>query len=93
MGRPEQGNFDVDILLAMQDAKFIQLDGQMFVTGYACLPDDTLHGDDIVLEASSAEEELELTFDEVKQADQIGPGVYRLRSGSVICFLDSATVH
>jgi hypothetical protein len=83
----------VDILQAMQDAKFVQMDGRMFVTGYACLPDDTLVGDDIVLEATSDDEEIELTFDDVQEADQIGPGVYRLRSGAVICFLNSATVH
>jgi len=45
----------VNILLAMQDAKFVQIDGQMFVAGYSCDPDDTLVADDIVLEASAAE--------------------------------------
>jgi hypothetical protein len=83
----------VDILQAMQDAKFVQFNGRMFVTGYACLPDDSLVPDDIVLEATSADSEFELTLDEVQDADQIGPGVYRLRSGAVICFLNSATVH
>jgi len=93
MGRTGAKDNVVDILQAMQDAKFVQLNGRMFVTGYACLPDDTLVGDDIVLEATSEDEEIELTFDDVQEADQIGPGVYRLRSGTVICFLDSATVH
>ena len=83
----------MDILQAMQDAKFVQVDGRVFVTGYACLPDDTLVGDDIVLEATSDDSEFELTFDDVREADQIGPGVYRLRSGAIICFLNSATVH
>ena len=78
----------------MQDAKFVQFNGDMFVTGYACLRDeDSLVADDIVLEASSADSEFELTLDDVREADQIGPGVYRLKSGSVICFLNSATVH
>ena len=83
----------VDILQAMQDAKFVQFNGDMFVTGYACLPEDAVDADDIVLEASSADSEFELTLDDVREADQIGPGVYRLRSGAVICFLNSATVH
>ena len=83
----------MDILQAMQDAKFVQVNGHMFVTGYACLPDDSLVADDIVLEASSADSEIELTFDDVREADQIGPGVSRLRSGAIICFLNSATVH
>ena len=84
----------MDILQAMQDAKFVQVNGRMFITGYTSLPDDDcLVPDDIVLEATSADSEFELTFDEVREADQIGPGVYRLRSGSVICFLSSATLH
>jgi len=83
----------VNILEAMQDAKFEQVNGQMFVTGYLCLPDESLVGDDIVLEASSDDSEFELTFSEVRDADQIGPGVFRLKSGAVLCFLDSATVH
>jgi hypothetical protein len=77
----------------MQDAKFVQVNGRMFVTGYLCLPDDSLVDDDIVLEATSDDSAFELTFDEVRDADQIGPGVYRLKSGAVLCFLISATVH
>ena len=83
----------MDILQAMQDAQFVQVNGHMFVTGYACLPDDSLVADDIVLEASSADSEIVLTLDDVREADQIGPGVYRLRSGAIICFLNSATIH
>jgi hypothetical protein len=83
----------VDILDAMQDARFVQMDGEVFVTGYACLPDDPLVADDIVLEASSDDSELSLTFDEIREADQIGHRAYRLRSGAVICFLDPATIH
>ena len=83
----------MDILQAMQDAKFVQVNGRMFVTGYLCLPDESLVGDDIVLEATSDDSEFELTLNEVRDADQIGPGVYRLKSGAVVCFLNSATVH
>ena len=83
----------MDILQAMQDSKFIQVNGEMFVTGYLCLPDDTLVGDDIVLEATSDESDFELTLNEVRDANQIGPGVYRLRSGAIVCFLNSATIH
>ena len=83
----------MDILQAMQDSKFVQVNGQMFVTGYLCLPDDTLVGDDIVLEATSNDSDFELTLNEVRDADQIGPGVYRLKSGAVVCFLNSATIH
>lgn len=83
----------MDILQAMQDTKFVQVNGRMFVTGYLCQPDDSLVGDDIVLEATSDDSEYELTLNEVRDADQIGHGVYRLKSGAVLCFLNSATVH
>ena len=83
----------MDILQAMQDAKFVQVNGRMFETGYLCLPDESLVGDDIVLEATSDDSEFELTLNEVRDADQIGPGVYRLTSGAVLCFLNSATLH
>ena len=52
-----------------------------------------IFADDVVLEASSDDTEFELTLDDVRGADQIGPGVYRLRSGAVISFLASATLH
>ena len=77
----------------MQDAKFVQVNGHMFVTGYLCLPDDSLVDDDIVLEATADDSEYELTFNEVRDADQIGPAVFRLKSGAFLCFLSSATVH
>ena len=83
----------MNILQAMQDAKFVQVNGRMFVTGYSCFPDDSLVADDIVLEATSEDSEFELTLDEARDADQLGPGVYRLKSGAVLCFLNSATVH
>ena len=83
----------VNILHAMQDAKFVQVNGQMFETDYLCLPDDMLVADDIVLEASSNDSEFALTLDEVRGAAQIEPGVYRLRSGAVLWFLTPPTVH
>ena len=84
----------MNILHAMQDARYIQVNGQLFATGYLCAPDDdALVGDDIVLEASSEESDYELTFDEIRGANQLEPGVYRLRSGAVLCFLTPPTVH
>jgi len=83
----------VNILLAMQDAKFVQINGQMFVAGYSCDPDDTLVADDIVLEISAAEGELELTFDDIQDAVELAPDVYRLRSGVVVYFLRPPTIH
>ena len=83
----------MNILLAMQDAKYVQINGRMFVNCYSCDPDDTLVADDIVLEVSAEDGELELTFDDVRDATEIERGAYRLRSGVVVCFLNPPTIH
>jgi hypothetical protein len=83
----------MDILHAMQDAKYVQVDGEVFATGYLCTPDDRLRADDIVLEASCGDSEVDLTLAEVRDAAQLEPGVFRLRSGSVVAFLTRATIH
>ena len=84
----------MDILYAMQDARFVEINGRIFVTGYHCLPDEgRLVADDIVLEASAEGCEIELTLAEVRDADEIGEGAYRLRSGAVVCFFPRATLH
>ena len=83
----------MNILLAMQDAKYVQINGQMFVAGYSCDPDDALVADDIVLEVSADDGELELTLDDVQDAVEMGPGVYRLRSGVVLYFIRLPTIH
>ena len=36
---------------------------------------------------------LELTFYDVRDALEIAPGAYRLRSGEVLCFLNPPTYH
>ena len=84
----------MNILYAMQDAGFVEINGRTFVAGYHCLPDDAgLVADDIVLEASSEGYEIELTLAEVRDADNIGPGAYLLRSGAVVCFFPRSTLH
>jgi hypothetical protein len=83
----------MDILRAMHDAKFVQVNGQTFVTGYSRDPEDLLVADDIVLEASSDGSELALTLDEVHDAEALGHGAYRLRSGAVLCFITPPILH
>jgi hypothetical protein len=83
----------VNILLAMQDAKFVQINGRMFVAGYSCDPDGALVADDIVLEASAADGELELTSTRYADAVELEPDAYRLRSGLVLHFLRPPTIH
>ena len=47
----------------------------------------------IVLEASADEGSRELTFDEVRDAVELAPGAYQLRSGEVLLFLNPPTIH
>jgi len=83
----------MDILFAMQDAKFVQVNGKLFLNQYTCDPQHTHKADDIVLEVAAEDGEFELTFDEVKDADEIERGSYRLRSGVILSFLNPPTIH
>ena len=83
----------MNILIAMHDAKYVRFNGHTLVNRYSCDPDGPLVADDIVLEASADEGSLELTFDDVRDALEIAPGAYRLRSGEVLCFLNPPTSH
>ncbi len=83
----------MNILLAMQDAKVVQINGYTLVTRYSCDPDDELMGEDIVLEAWADGGELELTFDDVRDAVELEPYAYRLRSGAVLSFFQPPTIH
>ena len=49
--------------------------------------------DDVVLEAKRGEDEIAFTRGEVDDAESLGDGVYRLKSGELLRFLTSATVH
>ena len=84
----------MNILYSMQRAKFVEVNGRTYVAGYRCLPDEVaLVNADIVLEAATEDSEIELTFAEVRDADQIGPDAYRLRSGAVLYFFAPPTFH
>jgi hypothetical protein len=78
----------------MRDAKFVQIGRRIYLAGYSCDPDDeTLVADDVVLEAAVGGALLELTFDDIRDAVQVGPAAYRLRSGMVLYFLAQPTIH
>jgi hypothetical protein len=83
----------MNILNAMHDAKFVRFNNQILETQYSPDPDGTLVDDDIVLEASADEGSLELTFEEVRDAVELAPGAYQLRSGEVLLFLNPPTIH
>jgi hypothetical protein len=78
---------------AMHDADFVLIDGVVFETEYLRVPDEYTVADDVVLEAKRGEDEIAFTRGDVDDAESLGDGIYRLKSGAVLRFLTSATVH
>ena len=78
---------------AMHDADFVLVNGVVFVTEYLRVPDEDTVADDVVLEAKRGDEEIALTRDDMDNAEFLGDGVYRLKTGALLRFLTSATVH
>ena len=77
----------------MHDADFVLVDGVIFQTEYLRVPDEFTVPEDVVLEAKHGDNEIAFTRDDVDDAEFIGDGVYRLKSGSMVRFLTSATIH
>jgi len=78
---------------AMHDADYVLIDGVVFETEYLRVPDEFTVAEDVVLEAKHGDDEVTLMRDDVDDAEFIGDGVYRLKSGSLLRFLTSATIH
>jgi hypothetical protein len=78
---------------AMRDADFVLIDGVIFRTDYLRVPDEDTVADDVVLEATHGNDEIALTRDEIDDAEFLGDGVYRLKSGALLRFLSTATIH
>ena len=78
---------------AMDNADYVLIDGIVFETEYLRAPDEATVADDIVLEAKRGDTEIMLTRQEVDGAEHLGEGVFRLKSGSQLRFLSSATIH
>jgi len=78
---------------SMNDADFVVIDGVVFETRYMRVPDEFTAADDVVLEARRGNAEIELTRAEIDDAEPVGEGVFRLRNGTHLRFLTSATIH
>jgi hypothetical protein len=76
---------------AMRGADFVQVNGIVFETGYLRVPDEATVADDVVMELG----ETEVTFvrEELDGAEYVGDGAYLLKSGALLRFLTSATIH
>jgi hypothetical protein len=77
----------------MRDADFVVIDGNLFETEYLRVPDEDTVAEDIVLEAKRGEIEIMLTRDEIDDAQHVGEGIFRLKSGAHLRFVTSATIH
>ena len=77
----------------MDSADFVLIDGVVFETEYLRVPDEDTVADDVVLEAKHGETEIELTRAELDDAEHVGEGVFRLKSGAHLRFLSGATLH
>jgi hypothetical protein len=78
---------------AMVNADYVLVDGVVFATEYMRSPDEATSVDDIVIEAKHGDAEIMFTRGEVDGAEDLGEGVYRLKSGEELRFLSSATLH
>jgi len=78
---------------AMRDADFVLVDRVVFRSDYLRVPDDDTVADDVVLEATHGNDQIALTRDEIDDAQFLGDGVYRLKSGALLRFLSTVTVH
>jgi hypothetical protein len=77
----------------MDNADYVLIDGVVFETEYLRVPDEHTVADDVVLEAKRGDTEIELTRAEIDDAEHVGEGVFRLKSGAHLRFLSSATIH
>ena len=78
---------------AMRDADFVQINGIVFETEYMRVPDDETVAEDVVMELKLGDTELAFTRDELDDAEYVGDGHFRLKSGALLRFLSHATVH
>jgi len=78
---------------AMDHADYVLIDGVVFEAEYLRVPDEATVADDVVLEAKHGDTEITLTRGEMDGAEHLGEGVFRLKSGSQLRFLSSATIH
>ena len=77
----------------MDNADFVLIDGVVFETEYLRVPDEDTVADDVVLEAKRGDTEIALTRAEIDDAEHVGEGVFRLKSGAHLRFLSSAPIH
>jgi hypothetical protein len=83
----------VNVNQMLDRADFVWCNGDVFQTQYLRLSDESAQADDVLIEAASENGELFFTKSEIEQSEDMGDGSIRLKNGSLVRFLTSATVH
>jgi hypothetical protein len=78
---------------AMRGAEFVQVNGVVFETGYLRVPDESTEAEDVVMELKLGETEVMFIREELDGAQYVGDGAFLLKSGALVRFLASATLH
>lgn len=83
-----------DIVVNLCRADLVQFNDEVLQPDYLRVPDETASKDDILLECRLRDgRELDLTLDELSNAQYLGEGAYLLRDRGVVKFLQVAAVH
>src|SRR5204862_4378445 len=83
----------ISLVEAMRGAEFVQVNGIVFETGYLRVPDESTVAEDVVMELKLGETEVTFVREELDGAEYVGDGAYLLKSGALLRFLTSATIH
>jgi hypothetical protein len=78
---------------AMRGADFVQVNGIVFETEYVRVPDNMTVADDVVMELKLGATEVTFVREDLDDAEYVGDGAYRLKSGALLRFLTNATIH
>ena len=82
-----------ELYKSMDGADYVVIDGVLYEADYLRVPDEYTVADDVLLEASHGDTEIDMTHAEFEGAVGLGEGVFRLKSGSLVRFLSSAVIH
>ena len=85
--------YGMSLVQAMDGADYVQLNGVVFATEYLRVPDDATVAEDVVMELKLGETEVTFVREELDGAEYVGDGAYLLKSGALLRFLTSATIH
>jgi hypothetical protein len=85
--------FSIPLTEAMRGAEFVQVNGIVFETGYLRVPDESTTAEDVVMELKLGETEVTFIREELDDARYVGGGAFLLKSGALVRFLTSATIH